>query len=64
MATTVDPPSVTASGRARHRSDEGESKGSSRVGPVLLTTVTWILGIGFFFPVLWMVLTEIGRAHV
>jgi sorbitol/mannitol transport system permease protein len=30
---------------------------SVRVGPVLLTTLTWIVAIGFFFPVLWMVLT-------
>jgi sorbitol/mannitol transport system permease protein len=29
----------------------------NRTGPVLLTVLTWIVGIGFFFPILWMVLT-------
>ncbi|MFR9805692.1 carbohydrate ABC transporter permease [Pseudonocardia sp. RS010] len=32
---------------ARHR----------KVGAGLLTVLTWIVGIGFFFPILWMVLT-------
>ncbi|MCD2190462.1 carbohydrate ABC transporter permease [Actinomycetospora soli] len=53
MAITTERASTTASSGA---SDQ-EPRRSSRTGPVLLTTLTWILGIGFFFPVLWMVLT-------
>ena len=29
----------------------------ARVGGGLLTTLTWVVAVGFFFPVLWMVLT-------
>jgi sorbitol/mannitol transport system permease protein len=29
----------------------------ARMGSGLLTTVTWVVALGFFFPVLWMVLT-------
>ncbi|MEJ2869361.1 carbohydrate ABC transporter permease [Actinomycetospora sp. OC33-EN08] len=53
MATTTEREPATASSRT----DTEEPRRSRRTGPVLLTTLTWILGIGFFFPVLWMVLT-------
>jgi len=33
----------------------------ARVGSGLLTTFTWIVGLGFFFPVLWMVLTAFKK---
>jgi sorbitol/mannitol transport system permease protein len=33
------------------------AQGRRRVVPALLTTLTWLVGIGFFFPALWMVLT-------
>lgn len=33
-------------------------RGKPRTGPSLLTALTWILAIGFFSPVLWMVLTS------
>ncbi|MCP2331317.1 sorbitol/mannitol transport system permease protein [Actinoalloteichus cyanogriseus DSM 43889] len=31
--------------------------GSQRAGGIALTTLTWVLGLAFFFPVLWMALT-------
>jgi len=33
-----------------------ENYGSSRIGSALLTAFTWLLGLLFFFPVLWMVM--------
>ena len=53
MAATIEDTSTTTSAPAR---TEGPRRPSG-VGPVLLTTLTWIVAIGFFFPVLWMVLT-------
>lgn len=53
MATTTEREPATATAAPAER----EPRRSSRTGPVLLTTLTWILGIGFFFPVLWMILT-------
>jgi sorbitol/mannitol transport system permease protein len=52
MAATIED---TTSSSAPSR--EAGPQRSVRVGPVLLTTLTWIVAIGFFFPVLWMVLT-------
>lgn len=55
MATTAETGARTepAERWPAHR----EPKRPGRAGPALLTTFTWIVGIGFFFPVLWMVLT-------
>jgi sorbitol/mannitol transport system permease protein len=53
MAATTEDTTTTSSAPSR---DAGPQQ-SVRVGPVLLTTLTWIVAIGFFFPVLWMVLT-------
>jgi sorbitol/mannitol transport system permease protein len=52
MAATIED-TTTSSAPSR----ESGPQRSVRVGPVLLTTLTWIVAIGFFFPVLWMVLT-------
>ncbi len=53
MAATIEDTTTTSSAPSR----EAGPQRSVRVGPVLLTTLTWIVAIGFFFPVLWMVLT-------
>ncbi|MDL5158452.1 carbohydrate ABC transporter permease [Actinomycetospora termitidis] len=53
MATTTERGPATATSEPADQ----EIRRSTRTGPVLLTTLTWILAIGFFFPVLWMVLT-------
>jgi sorbitol/mannitol transport system permease protein len=53
MTATTEDTTRTSSAPSR---DAGPQR-SVRVGPVLLTTLTWIVAIGFFFPVLWMVLT-------
>lgn len=53
MATsTAARPTTSSSGP-----EPQEPRRASRTGPVLLTVITWIVAIGFFFPVLWMVLT-------
>lgn len=58
MSTQTEPapsqgaPSTSGSSPARQR------KGKPRTGASLLTALTWILAIGFFSPVLWMVLTS------
>ena len=53
MATSTEArPTTSSSGPGPQ-----EPRRASRTGPVLLTVVTWIVAIGFFFPVLWMVLT-------
>ncbi|MFC5063018.1 carbohydrate ABC transporter permease [Actinomycetospora atypica] len=53
MATSTEArPTTSSSGP-----EPQEPRSASRTGPVLLTVVTWIVAIGFFFPVLWMVLT-------
>jgi sorbitol/mannitol transport system permease protein len=53
MAATIEDTTTTSSAPSR----EAGPQRSVRVGPVLLTTLTWVVAIGFFFPVLWMVLT-------
>src|SRR4051794_21508874 len=53
MAVTTEDTTTTSSAPSR----EAGPQRSVRVGPVLLTTLTWVVAIGFFFPVLWMVLT-------
>jgi sorbitol/mannitol transport system permease protein len=52
MAATIEDTTMSSA-----PSRESGPQRSVRVGPVLLTTLTWIVAIGFFFPVLWMVLT-------
>jgi sorbitol/mannitol transport system permease protein len=54
MAATIEDATTTASSTAARA--EGPRRRSG-IGPVLLTTLTWVVAIGFFFPVLWMVLT-------
>ncbi|NMO91009.1 carbohydrate ABC transporter permease [Actinomycetospora sp. TBRC 11914] len=53
MAATIEDTATTTSTAARA---EGPRRRSG-IGPLLLTTLTWIVAVGFFFPVLWMVLT-------
>ncbi len=53
MAATIEDATTTSPTAARA---EGPRRRPG-VGPVLLTTLTWVVAIGFFFPVLWMVLT-------
>src|SRR6201999_217804 len=52
MAATIEDTSTTTSAPAR---TEGPRR-PSRVGPALLTTLTWIVAVGFFFPGPWVVL--------
>jgi sorbitol/mannitol transport system permease protein len=54
MAATIEDATTTTSSTPARA--EGPRRRSG-IGPVLLTTLTWIVAIGFFFPVLWMVLT-------
>ncbi|MFW0796894.1 carbohydrate ABC transporter permease [Gordonia sp. CPCC 205515] len=49
---TTDTPSTTV--EARRRRDPKQA---------LLTVITWILALGFFFPVLWMVLTAFKKEN-
>jgi sorbitol/mannitol transport system permease protein len=42
---------------ARHRPGDTPAPSRPRMGGALLTTLTWIIGLLFFFPVFWMVLT-------
>ncbi|SDF35415.1 carbohydrate ABC transporter permease [Pseudonocardia oroxyli] len=49
MTTTVERPPV--------QEEVAPAQRGNKVGPALLTVLTWIIGIGFFFPILWMVLT-------
>ncbi|MBZ2196243.1 carbohydrate ABC transporter permease [Occultella gossypii] len=51
-AQTLNPPAGTNRPAATHRKDRG-----SGIGGGLLTTLTWVLSIAFFFPVLWMAMT-------
>ncbi|MEQ3554866.1 carbohydrate ABC transporter permease [Pseudonocardia nematodicida] len=43
--------------RTRDESSEVVPRKKSNIGGSLLTVLAWIVGIGFFFPVFWMVLT-------
>lgn len=49
MTSTLERPSV--------QEEVAPAQRGGKVGPALLTVLTWIIGIGFFFPILWMVLT-------
>ncbi len=54
--TTIAPKPTTGHNKT-HTPDELHIRRRRRPQDTLLTVLTWILGIGFFFPVLWMVLT-------
>lgn len=58
MATTTEAAPSAAPPRA-----EQQPRRRRRPGAGLLTVVTWILAIGFFFPVLWMVLTAFKQEN-
>jgi sorbitol/mannitol transport system permease protein len=53
MSTSTTTP---AGPSAAAKKPEPRPKKSS-TGPVIMAVVSWVVGIGFFFPVLWMVLT-------
>jgi sorbitol/mannitol transport system permease protein len=54
--STTDPvPGKAPAGRAAHTDEPTPRKSSS--GRVIMAIVSWAVGIAFFFPVLWMVLT-------
>jgi sorbitol/mannitol transport system permease protein len=57
MATTTG--DLATSREADDRTGTGElvPKRPRRTGAILLGVLAWIIGIGFFFPILWMVLT-------
>ena len=50
MSTSTDTPAATAP-----IDEPNRHKGT--VGKVIMAVIAWVVGIGFFFPVLWMVLT-------
>jgi sorbitol/mannitol transport system permease protein len=54
-ATATAMPETTGPAPARKPRQPGRGRGA------LLSALTWIIGIGFFFPVLWMVLTAFKR---
>ncbi|MGC4935447.1 carbohydrate ABC transporter permease [Gordonia sp. DT30] len=56
MSTDTRPAPTT---RPDERTDDVRRRRSPR--QMALTTITWILAIGFFFPVLWMVLTAFKK---
>ncbi|GAA4551671.1 carbohydrate ABC transporter permease [Pseudonocardia xishanensis] len=55
-APTTERPASTSETRELAPAHRG-----NRAGPALLTVLTWILGIGFFFPILWMVLSAFKK---
>ena len=58
MSTQTEPAPAQGAPSASGSSPERQRKGKTRTGGSLLTALTWILAIGFFSPVLWMVLTS------
>ncbi|MEP9394994.1 carbohydrate ABC transporter permease [Gordonia sp. VNK1] len=55
MSTDIRPEATTPTSAGHLTPDDIERRRDPR--QMALTTITWILAIGFFFPVLWMVLT-------
>ncbi|MGV9669628.1 MULTISPECIES: carbohydrate ABC transporter permease [unclassified Gordonia (in: high G+C Gram-positive bacteria)] len=55
MSTDIRPEATTPASAGHLTPDDIERRRDPR--RMALTTITWILAIGFFFPVLWMVLT-------
>ncbi|KAF0971406.1 MULTISPECIES: carbohydrate ABC transporter permease [Gordonia] len=55
MSTDIRPDRTAAGHAEKQPGNEIRRRGNPRQG--LLTAVTWIIAIGFFFPVLWMVMT-------
>ncbi|WP_181779633.1 carbohydrate ABC transporter permease [Pseudonocardia pini] len=55
-APTTERPASTGDTR-----ELAPARRGNRAGPALLTVLTWIVGIGFFFPILWMVLTAFKK---
>ncbi|GAC69646.1 carbohydrate ABC transporter permease [Gordonia soli] len=59
MTTTAPRPATTGS----HTAAELNIRRRRRPQDALLTVITWIVGLGFFFPVLWMVLTAFKQEN-
>ncbi len=55
MSTDIRPDRTAAGHAEKQPGNEIRRRRNPRQG--LLTAVTWIIAIGFFFPVLWMVMT-------
>ena len=53
MSTSTDTPAAPAA----HASTDEPNRHKGTVGKVIMAVIAWVVGIGFFFPVLWMVLT-------
>jgi len=58
VSTQTEPAPARGASSASGSSSARQRKGNPRTGASLLTALTWILAIGFFSPVLWMVLTS------
>jgi sorbitol/mannitol transport system permease protein len=58
VSTQTEPSPARGASSASGSSSARQRKGNPRTGASLLTALTWILAIGFFSPVLWMVLTS------
>jgi sorbitol/mannitol transport system permease protein len=57
--TTALAPQPTATAKAKRRSSARTREHGSRTGNTVAGLAAWIIGILFFFPVLWMVLTSL-----
>ncbi|APU16602.1 MULTISPECIES: carbohydrate ABC transporter permease [Actinoalloteichus] len=57
VITGESPQRAGSAARSASSSDGPPSRTGRTVRGVLLTTLAWVLGLAFFFPVLWMVLT-------
>ena len=57
--TTALAPHPTATAQAKRRSSARTREHGSRAGNTVAGLAAWIIGILFFFPVLWMVLTSL-----
>ena len=58
MSTQTEPAPAKGSSSSTDVQAVRPRRGKPRMASSLLTTLTWILAIGFFSPVLWMVLTS------
>ncbi len=57
--TTALAPAPTAQAKARRRSNDRARSLGSRGGNTIAGIAAWIIGLMFFFPVVWMVLTSL-----
>jgi sorbitol/mannitol transport system permease protein len=56
MSTSTAPPPAPAQ-PARHSAGKAAPKSSGKLGQKVMGVLAWVVGLLFFFPVLWMVLT-------